>query len=267
MIRVRATRNSPANYSRGLPKLASWPPAPGEDFTELRELYEETVGRWFGNVNHVATVVGGVEVDLKVAEQQGAVYRVVPKTRQKAALSFIAGHVFGSPDWIMPASIVTRIGPNNVVGTRSAGVVTSLLSPARLGRMSESERYDATNAYPVAEYMGDLKRALFNGASPDAHRRTLQRVYLQRLEALIAPPTTPAGGPGAGGFGGGQNTRFTPFVTAPNVPQSDLPALARAQVRALQSEARSLAAVSPSAAQKAHWADIAERAAAILDPK
>jgi hypothetical protein len=174
--------------------------------------------------------------------------------------------VFGSPDWLMPASIVTRIGPNAVVGTRSAGVVTSLLSPARLGRMSESERYDAANAYPVAEYMTDLKRALFNGAAPDAHRRTLQRVYLQRLEALITPPTAPAGGPGAG-FGGGQAARFTPFVTAPNVLQSDLPALARAQVRALQGEARSLAAGSPNAAQKAHWADIAERAAAMLDPR
>ncbi len=264
---LKATQYSTANYKRVLPNLASWTTAPGEDFTELRELYEETVGRWFGNVNHVATVVGGVEVDLKVAEQQGAVYRVVPKPRQKAALAFIANNVFGSPDWIMPASIISRIGPNNVVGTRSAGVITSLLSPARLGRMSESERYDAVNAYPVAEYMSDLKRALFNGASPDAHRRTLQRVYLQRLEALITPPATPAGGPGAGGFGGGQGARFTPFVTAPNVLQSDLPALARAQVRALQGEARSLAAAAPNAALKAHWADIAERAAAILDPR
>jgi hypothetical protein len=250
-----------------LPNLASWTTAAGEDFTELRELYEETVGRWFGNVGHVATVVGGVEVDLKVAEQQGAVYRVVPKARQQAALSFIASQLFSSPDWLMPASIVTRIGPNTVVGARSAGVVTSLLSPARLGRMSESERYDAANAYPVAEYMGDVTRALFNGAAPDAHRRALQRVYLQRLEALITPPTAPAGGPGAGGFGGGQNARFTPFVTAPNVLQSDLPALARAQVRTVQRQARAHAAGSAIAAQHAHWADLAERAAAILDPK
>lgn len=264
---LKATQYSTANYKRVMPNLAAWTTAPGEDFTELRELYEETVGRWFGNVNHVATVVGAVEVDLKVGEQQGSVYRVVPKARQKAALAFIAANVFSSPDWLMPTSIVTRIGPNSVVGTRSAGVVTSLLSPARLGRMAESERYDASSAYPVVEYMTDLKRALFNGAAPDAHRRALQRVYLQRLEALIAPPAAPAGAPGAGGFGGGQAARFTPFVTAPNVPQSDLPALARAQVRSLQSEARSLAAASVSAAQKAHWADIAERAAAILDPR
>ena len=264
---LKATQYSTANYKRVLPNLAAWTTAPGDDFTELRELYEETVGRWFGTVNHVATVVGGVEVDLKVAEQPGPVYRVVPKARQKAALSFIAGQVFSNPAWIMPANIVTRIGPNTVVGTRSAGVVTALLSPARLGRMSESERYDAANAYPVAEYMSDLKRALFSGSSPDAHRRTLQRVYLQRLEALIAPPTATTGAGGAAGFGGGQNARFTPFVTAPNVPQSDLPALARAQLRALQREARTLAAMSTTPAQKAHWVDIGERATAMLDPR
>lgn len=264
---VKATAYSTANYKRVLPKLAEWTTAPGEDFTELRELYEETVSRWFGNIGHVATVVGGVEVDLKVGEQQGAVYRVVPRARQKAALSFIASHVFGSPDWLTPASIVTRIGPNNVVGTRSAAVLTSLLSPARLGRLSESERYDAPQAYPVAEYLTDVTRALFDGPSPDAHRRMLQRVYLQRLEALIAPPAAPAAGPGAGGFGGGQSARYTPFVTAPNVPQSDLPALARAQLRAVRGEARARAAGTVNAAQKAHWADLAERAAAILDPK
>jgi hypothetical protein len=115
--------------------------------------------------------------------------------------------------------------------------------------------------------MNDLRRALFNGSAPDAHRRTLQRVYLQRLEALITPPTAPAGGAGAGGFGGGQNARFTPFVTAPNVLQSDLPALARAQVRAVQREARAHATSSSDAAQQAHWADLAERATAILDPR
>jgi hypothetical protein len=260
---LKATTYSTANYKRVLPNLATWLTKPGEDFTDLRELYEETVGRWFGNVNHVATVVGGVEVDLKVGEQSGPVYRVVPKARQKAALTFIGNNVFSAPEWLMPASITTRIGPSNVVGTRAAGVVTSLLAPARLGRLAEAERYDAMGAYPLAEYLTDLRRALFNGASPDSHRRALQRVYLQRLEALITPPAAPAGGPG-GGFGGGAQ-RFTPFVTAPNLLQSDLPALARSQLRAVQSEARALATSSPAAVQKAHWADVAERVAAILE--
>jgi hypothetical protein len=117
----------------------------------------------------------------------------------------------------------------------------------------------------MMEYLGDLKRAVFNGGAPDANRRQLQRVYVQRLEALIAPPAAPAAGPGGGG--GGQAARFTPFVTAPVVPQSDLPAMARLQLRELQRDATALGQGSATPLLRAHWQDIAERAKAILDPR
>jgi hypothetical protein len=260
---VKASRYSTMNYKRMIPNLVAWTTAPGDDFTELREVYEESVGRWFGNMQHVTTVVGGVEVDLKTAEQSGAVYRVVPKARQKEALAFLAENVFATPSWLTPRDITSRIGPTNTVSQRQAGIVTTLLSPARLGRLAESESYDAAAAYPLAEYMSDLRRALFTGAAPDASRRQLQRVYVQRLEALIAPPAAPAGGAGPGG---GQGARYTPFVTAPSVPLSDLPALARQQLRDVQRDALANAASSTGVA-KAHWADLAERAKAVLDPK
>ena len=260
---VKASRYSTMNYKRMIPNLVAWTTAPGDDFTELREVYEESVGRWFGNMQHVTTVVGGVEVDLKTAEQSGAVYRVVPKARQKEALAFLAENVFATPSWLTPRDITSRIGPTNTVSQRQAGIVTTLLSPARLGRLAESESYDAAAAYPLAEYMSDLRRALFTGAAPDASRRQLQRVYVLRLEALIAPPAAPAGGAGPGG---GQGARYTPFVTAPSVPLSDLPALARQQLRDVQRDALANAASSTGVA-KAHWADLAERAKAVLDPK
>jgi hypothetical protein len=265
---VKASMYSTMNYKRMIPSLVSWTTRPGSDFTELREVYEESVARWFGNMGHVTTVVGGVEVDLKVAEQTGPVYRIVPKSRQKAALTFLSENVFVTPSWLTPKEITSRIGPSNVVSTRQVGVLTSLLTPARLGRLAESERYDAAAAYPLAEYMADLKRAVFNGAAPDPSRRQLQRVYLQRLEALIAPPAAPAAGAGfGGGGGGGQAQRFTPFVTAPVLQQSDLPAMARMQLRDLQREAGAMGAAATNSPLKAHWMDIAERAKAILDPR
>ena len=147
-------------------------------------------------------------------------------------------------------------------------MLTSLLTPARLGRLAESEKYDAANAYPLAEYMADLKRTVFSGNTPDAGRRQLQRVYVQRLEALVSPPTAPtAGPPGGGGGGGGAAARFTPFVTAPVLAQSDLPALARLQLREIQRDARAAAVSSTGTAHRAHWSDIADRVSAILEPK
>ena len=108
---------------------------------------------------------------------------------------------------------------------------------------------------------------MFNGNAPDAARRQLQRVYVQRLEALISPPSVPAGGPPGGGGGGGGAARFTPFVTAPALAQSDLPALARLQLRDLQREARAAALASAGTTNRAHWSDLADRVTAILEPK
>lgn len=264
---IKASTFSTMNYKRMIPNLVTWTSTPGEDYTELRELYEESVSRWFGNMNHVATMIGGVEVDLKTSEQSGAVYRVVPKARQQAALAFLSSNVITTPAWLSPPAIAQRIGPSNTVSTRQAGVLTSLLSPARLGRLAESERYDATNAYPLADYMADLKRAVFGGSAPDAGRRQLQRVYLQRLEAVIAPPSAPTGGAPGGGGGGGGAARFVPFVSAPVVAQSDLPALARVQLREIQREARAAAAGQSTTTIRAHWSDLADRVTAILDPK
>ena len=209
-------------------------------------------------------MIGGVNVDLKTADQAGAVFRVVPKARQKAALAFLSDNVFTTPDWLQPKDIVSRIGPSAVLGARQAGTVTSLLRSARLGRLAESEKYDAANAYPLTEYMTDLKRSMWGGASPDANRRQLQRVYLERLDALVNPPAPTAIVPGGGAT---VPPRPLLFVTAPNVMQSDLPALARAQLREIQREARLSAAIASSAILRAHWSDVADRVTLILETK
>lgn len=259
---VKASTYAVMNYKRMIPNLVAWTTKPGDDYSELQEIYEEAIGRWAGYMGHVATVIGGVNVDLKTADQSGPVFRVVPKVKQKAALAFLAENIITTPQWLKPQDIVSRIGPSTVLAARQAGIVTSLLSPARLGRLAEAERYDATNAYPLAEYMADLKRAVWGGSAADAGRRQEQRVYLQRLDAIINPPaaTAPA-------LGGGAPGRPTPFVTAPNVPQSDLPALARAQLREIQRDARASAASAAGAVERAHWNDIVDRVGAILNPK
>ncbi len=259
---VKSSAYAVANYKRMIPNLVAWTTKAGDDYTELQEVYEEAVGRWAGYMGHVATVIGGVNVDLKTADQAGAVFRVVPKARQMAALAFLSDQVLTTPTWLRPQEITSRIGPSTVLGARQAGVVTSLLSSARLGRLAEAERYDATNAYPLIEYLGDLKRAMWTGASPDASRRQLQRVYLQRLEALIDPPAAAAAAPG-----GGAPSRPIPFITAPNVAQSDLPALARAQLREIQRDARAAVVAATGAVERAHWNDIIDRVTKILDPR
>jgi uncharacterized protein DUF4953 len=270
---VKASGYALANMKRVVPQLVSWTTKPGDDYADLAELYGEALNMWSLYMGHVVTLVGGVNVDFKTAEQRGAVYHVVPKARQKAALDFLAEQAIKTPSWLAPEDITSRVGPPTAatsVVTRQAAVLTQLLSAARLARLSESEAMDAANAYPLTEYLADLKRVVWGtpgGALDlDAGRRTLQRVYLERLEALIAPPAPPpAAAPG--GAPPPQQPQV-PLLVAPNVPRSDLPALARSQVRSIRDQARTAASgTTSSALVRAHWQDIADRADAILEPR
>ena len=264
---VKATAYGVMNYKKMIPQLVAWTTKPGDDYTELQEVYEESVGRWAGMMGHVATVIGGVNVDLKTADIGGAVFTVVPKARQTAALAFLAENAIATQDWLAPKDIISRIGPNTTLATRQAGIITSLLSAQRLGRMAEAERYDASAAYPLAEYLSDLKRAVWAAPSSDATRRQLQRVYLTRLAALINPPAAPTPPPGAQPAGPTPPPRPIPFVTPPSVPLSDLPALARAQLREIQRDARTSATTARTAVERAHWNDVVDRVTEILEPR
>jgi hypothetical protein len=270
---VKATSYALMNMKKVIPNLITWTSHPGDDYEDLNELYGEALGMWSLYMGHVTTWVGGITVDLKSADQAGVVYKIVPQARQKTALAFLSDNVFSTPQWLQPQEIVARIGPSGLAA-RQATVLTSLMTPARLSRMADAEKFDAAAAYPVAEFLSDLKRDVWGtpgtGAAPDANRRMLQRVYLDRLGAIIHPPapgTAAAGAGGRGGGGGGAAAVPPPFLAPPNVERSDLPALARAQLRDIQREAKGAAASAQGAVMRAHWADVADRVDAILKTK
>jgi len=272
---VKSSTYAVANLKRVVPNLVEWTTKSGEDYAELTELYNETLGMWQQYMGHVTTLIGGVYVDNKTADQSGAVYTVVPKAKQKAALDFLNENVLKSPDWLAPGSVTSRLGPAvtaaaSLVG-RQSNVVVALLAPARLGRLADSELLDPKNAYPVAEYLADVKRAVWGTATAlpelDAGRRTMHRVYIERLEALISPPPPPPAAAGAPPGGGPPAAPPGPFLAAPNVPRSDFPALARSQVRSIRDQARAGALAAPAGSvARAHWQDISDRADKILDP-
>jgi hypothetical protein len=261
---MKATAYALMNMRKMIPQLVAWTTKPGDNYADLDELYGEALGKWSGYMGHVTTEIGGVYVDLKSADQGANVYRVVPKAKQKEALAFLNANVFATQAWLAPAEITSRIGPSSLP-TRQAAVLTSLLGTPRLSRLSQSEEVDPANAYPLAEFLNDLKADVFAGATPDVNRRALQRVYIERLAAIVNPPPPPT--LPAGVALPPQPATPIPFVTASNVPRSDLPAMARAQMRQIRDDARRLAGSTQNSVAKAHWMDIADRVDEALEPR
>ncbi|MBL8961741.1 MAG: zinc-dependent metalloprotease, partial [Gemmatimonadetes bacterium] len=240
------------------PNLVAWTTTPGEDFTELNEIYTETLGMWSQYMGHVVNWVGGMRIELKTAEQAGPVYQVVPMARQRTALQFLSDQAFTTPTWLANPGILQRLGlPAGALSlsNRQAGILTQLLDARRLARLGDAEAMDPTNAYPLATYMEDVRRSIFGGTL-DANRRVLQRVYLERLEALVAPPpaaAAPAGAPPG----------FAPPPPV-NTRRADIAPLARAQLRSIQADARRLAATA-TGVNRAHWQDLADRVTEVLE--
>ena len=260
---VRASGFAVENLKKVVPNLVTWTTKPGEDYAELNELYGELVGMWAQYMGHVANWVGGLRIENKTADQAGVVYGVVPRATQQAALQFLSDNVFRTPTWLLHPAILARVGPalgTNSLVSRQAGVLTQLFDARRLSRLSESEAMDPLNAYPLADYLNDLRRAVFTGVA-DANRRTLQRIYVERLDALVSPPTL-AVAPSPGG-GGGVAPVLPPLLVIPSTRRSDVAPLARAQLRAVQADARRASATA-AGVNRAHWLDLVDRVEGVL---
>lgn len=248
---VKSSTYAVANLKRVVPELVAWTTRPGEPYDDLAEIHGELLSMWATYMGHVANLIGGMQVDLKVADQPGPVWQVVPVARQRAALRFLTVQVLETPAWLLPTGIVSRIGTSGAaaLAARQQGVLNQLTDARRLDRMSQADLLEPDVGYDAGTYLGDLTRAVLGSGMPDANRRALQRVYLERLELLTRAPSTTGAG-----------------AAAVNPRRGDLTALARAQIRAVQSAARSNASSATAATIRAHWLDLADRATEMLNP-
>ena len=257
---VRANQYGMANLRRIVPNLVEWTTRPGEDYTDLAEIYGEAVSQWSRYVRHVVTIVGGVHVDLKTADQDGAVFDGVPRDRQKRAMAWLAREAFTAPTWLNDPEILKRIGPTSAsvanISNLQRSILNQLLSTTRMSSLAELEVTEPEDAYPLAEFLDDARAAVWedlarvNEVGP--YRRALQRAYLERMEALMTDaPAAP--------------TPF--FVTGPSIGTSDIRPLVREQLRTLRGNVlRRLDRGMAHRVSEAHLEDVRVRIDAILDP-
>ncbi|MEM6648412.1 MAG: zinc-dependent metalloprotease, partial [Bacteroidota bacterium] len=255
---VRATTYAVANLKRVVPNLIDWTSQPGQDYTELEEIYGELLGMWGRYMGHVVTLVGGVNGDAKTSDQDGVVYTPVSREKQEEAVQFIADNVFDTPTWLHDTEILRRIenaGAVDRIRSRQVRVLNSLLDPGRMQRLIEVEVLDPDTAYPLLDFMGDVRASVWgelDGRRPviDTYRRNLQRGYLERMAYLLneEPPS------------------FSFFFgTRVDVSQSDIRAFVRGSLRDLQASVDRAARRTQDTATRYHLQDASVRIDALLD--
>jgi hypothetical protein len=261
---VKASRYGIMNLKRIIPQLRTWTAEPGADYDQLKELYTQVAVQWNRYMGHVATIIGGVDQTRKASDQAGAIYTIIPKARQKEAVAFIGEQAFQTPAWMIQTDILERIEHAGMVERLrqlQGGVLNNVLEPRRMQRLIESESRIGRNAYTLADLFGDVHQSVWtelaSGKAIDPYRRVLQRSYIERLEYLMTQEVPPI------------PAQFAQLITATavDVSQSDIRALARADLEALKAQLPAAAARTTDVTTRAHLKDALARVNHVLDPK
>src|SRR6185436_3826543 len=77
------------NLQRIVANLMEWTKTPDKDYSGLASMYSEVTYQFDWYMSHVSKYVGGIMETPRTMEEQGAVYEVTPKAKQKEAVDFI----------------------------------------------------------------------------------------------------------------------------------------------------------------------------------
>ncbi len=169
---------------------------PGEDNSDLEELYDRTVGQWATEAGHVATVVGGGEVQYKSGSQPGPVYRPLSRARQVDAVRFLDENVFATPTYLVRPEIARRIEAAGMIArinNAQLRVLSQVMNDQRLDGMLNTQALAAPGeAYTLAQMLSDVRRGIWtelgqSSVSIDPYRRGLQMGYISLVENKLNP--------------------------------------------------------------------------------
>jgi len=264
---VKSTGLGFRNLQRTVGYIAGAATIPGEDNSDLRELYDRTVNQWATEANHVATLIGGGTVQYKSGSQTGPVYVSMPRVRQAEAVRFINQNVFTTPEYLIRPEIAARIEASGMIQRINAAqvrVLNNVLDDGRMNRLLEQEALsrNASDAYLLSRMLDDVRRGLWSELSTsrpviDAYRRELQMDYLSLIDRKINPPPAPATPAPVQQFGG------TPPVPLSDDAKSQL----RGELVTLRGEVQRAIARAGDRSTQLHLQGAFHRIASILDPQ
>jgi hypothetical protein len=190
---VEATRLGLRNIDRIMGFLVSATTEMGEDYTTLEEYYNGLWGQRNLELQHTARVVGGVMMVNNHAGRGGAVYTMLPRERQAAAVQLLIEQCLMTPNSMIRPEILDKIKVSLVetqVSSSQQRVLATLTADDRLNRMLDLEASHGRRAYTVDELFPALRNGVFTELTDtnpriDNYRMALQQSYVMMLAGKL----------------------------------------------------------------------------------
>ena len=188
---VKASTYGIKNLKIVAENLTKWTSSQTNNYEDLSELYGELLGVWSRYVGHVSGNIGGVYEFNKKPIQDGLIYQVVSKKKQKEAMIWLQQNAFKTQDWLLNPKILANIKESGYTASilrLQNRQLFSLLSTSKLERMINSEIIEP-NSYSALEMIRDLRTGIFSETNyiknTDVFRRNLQKSFIDRLGSLL----------------------------------------------------------------------------------
>lgn len=261
---MKASEYGIMNLKRIVPNLIEWTAEDGKNYDELGEIYDQITGQFNRYMGHVASNIGGIYENYKTYDQEGAVYTHVPKAHQQKAMKFLDEQLFKTPVWLLDQNIFNKIEfDGGIERMRKLQVKTldMILDFGRLGRAIENEAVNGDQAYTIIEITEDLRNSVWaelkQGGKIDVYRRNLQRGHIERLAYLMNETQDEIPG----------SLRRFLIRTDVDANQSDIRAIARAELNELKKQISASLGRFTDKLSKFHLQDALARIELVLDPK
>lgn len=168
--------------------LPEWTSSQTNNYEDLEELYGELLSVWSRYIGHVVTYVGGVNEIEKKPNQQGAIYSVIPKEKQKEAVSWLLKNVFSDQNWLVNPSLLNKFTPDEYsqkLLSYQKRHLNNLLSLERMSRLIDATYINSEN-YTLLELFSQTRNHIWSIQTKgnSISERNLQKAYLSHLISL-----------------------------------------------------------------------------------
>ncbi|MCO6161316.1 zinc-dependent metalloprotease [Flavobacterium sp. NRK F7] len=174
--------------------LPEWTSSQTNNYEDLEELYGELLSVWSRYIGHVVTYVGGVDEIEKKPNQEGAIYTVIAKDKQKEAVSWLLKNAFSDQDWLVNPKLLNKFTPDDYAQkllSYQKRHLNNLLSLERMSRLIDAAYIDSEN-FTLLELLTQTRNHIWSihTKGNSISERNLQKAYLSHLITLYEDKDT-----------------------------------------------------------------------------
>jgi hypothetical protein len=244
---IAATELGLKNIDRVAAYLVKATAKKGEDYDQLSNMYRQLVSQRNRELMHVAQILGGSVKTTVFYGDGDRTFESIAGDQQKKAIAFLNAKAFQVPTTLIAPDIVQRLEANGAADRilqSQRQLLSTLMNEQRIKRMAEQATRESKGAYAPLDMMTDLRSGIWgelrnDPVDVDLYGRNLQRTHAEMLISEVTKETS----------------------------TSDLPALARGELRAVLAEIAACDQKKVATMTRLHLDDLKARITQALEPK